>query len=155
MPNRTLPFLRSLALGALLALGLAGAPALTSLANEKTIVGTVSMEEMEVALLASGSWGHGKLHYKGKTYDFNVSGLGVGGVGISTIDAYGYVYNMKSLEEFAGVYGEASTGVVAGTVSTGSLWLQNEKGVLLKLDASREGLALALGASGIVIQMSQ
>ena len=146
---------RRLVVGALLSLlFLALSPAYGQ-AEERKLVGTVSMEEMNVALIASGSWGDGKLHFKGKTYPFKISGLGLGGLGISSVSAYGYVYDLKSVEDFAGVYGEASAGAVAGTVSTGSLWLQNEKGVILKLDAEREGLALALGAGGMIVQMGE
>jgi len=42
---------------------------------------------------------------------------------------------------------------VAGTASTGKLWLQNEKGVVIELDAKREGLALALGGDAIYIDL--
>ncbi len=150
-PFRTL---RTLALGSLLSLGLLSMAAVSGKAEDSKIVGTVSMEEMNVALIASGSWGSGELHFKGKTYKFNISGLGLGGLGVSSLSAYGYVYDMTSVDQFAGVYGQVSTGVAAGTVGGGSLLLKNTNGVILKLDADRQGLALATSADGMVVQMA-
>jgi hypothetical protein len=82
-------------------------------------------------------------------------GWGWGGVGISKIDATGEVYGLKTLSDFAGVYGEARYGVALGTKSIGELWLQNEKGVVLHLKAEREGLMLSLGGDAVAIEMKQ
>ncbi|HKY95650.1 MAG TPA: hypothetical protein VJL84_10105, partial [Kiloniellales bacterium] len=103
------------------------------------------------AFLISGNLGGGKLTYKGKTYDFTIGGLGVGGIGASSIEATGVVYNLHKLEDFPGAYGQARAGYAAGTLSSGDLWLQNPKGVYMYLKAKRTGLALSLGADAIYI----
>ena len=62
--------------------------------------GTVDMNEIQVAYIGSGGGGSGTLYYNGATYPFSVGGLGVGGIGASTIDAAGEVYKLKSVAEF-------------------------------------------------------
>jgi hypothetical protein len=84
-----------------------------------------------------------------------VGGLGVGGIGASTISASGEVYKLDNLAQFPGTYGEASYGFALGTKSSGDLWLQNQAGVIMHLKAKREGLMLSLGGDAVVIRMSQ
>ncbi len=142
-------------LGAVLALLCATVFATQGLAADKkpVQVGTVTMEQFQVAFIGSANAGTGKLHYKGKTYPFRISGLGIGGIGISVIDAHGEVYDMKKLADFPGVYGQARAGIVLGTVGKGGMVLENTHGVYLRIATKRKGVALSLGADGIVIQM--
>ena len=69
------------------------------------------------------------------------------------MEAVGEVYDLARIGDFAGAYGQARYGAVAGTKSTGELWLQNDKGVSIHLKAKREGLALSLGVDGVAIQL--
>ena len=84
-----------------------------------------------------------------------VGGVGVGGIGLSTIEATGEVYNLRDLGQFPGTYGQARYGFAIGTASGGDLWLQNEAGVILHLKAKRKGLMLSLGGDAVVISMRQ
>ncbi len=126
---------------------LAGAP------TDKPVSGTLTVEQVQVAWILSGNLGGGKLDYKGNTYDFTIGGLGVGGFGASKIEATGEVYGLERIEDFVGAYGQARYGMVAADVSTGELWLENAKGVVIHLDAKRKGLALALGADAIYLDL--
>lgn len=114
--------------------------------------GTITIDQVQVAFIFSGNVGGGKLHYKGKTYPFSIGGLGVGGIGISSIKATGEVYDLKRLADFDGGYGQARTGIVLGDKSAGSLWLENSEGVYIRLSAKRKGIALSLGVDGIYIK---
>jgi len=113
--------------------------------------GTVTINQIQVAFIFSGNVGGGKLFYGGKVYPFSIGGLGIGGFGVSSIDARGTIYNLKRVNDFSGVYGQARTGIVVGTLSAGTLWLENSKGVYMKLKAKRAGIALSLGLDGIAI----
>jgi len=113
--------------------------------------GSVTISQVQVAFIFSGNVGGGKLHYQGKTYPFSIGGLGVGGFGISSINATGTVYNLFKLSDFAGAYAQARVGLVVGTLSTGTLWLENPQGVYMKLAAKRTGIMLSLGLDGIVV----
>jgi hypothetical protein len=83
--------------------------------------GTVDMQEVQAAYIGSGSAGTGILYFRGVRYPFEVGGVGVGGVGLSTIDATGEVYNLGELGQFPGTYGQARYGFAIGTASAGDL----------------------------------
>jgi len=115
--------------------------------------GTVDMHEVQAAYIGSGSAGTGVLFFRGVQYPFEVGGVGVGGFGLSTIDATGEVYNLRELGQFPGTYGQARYGFAIGTASAGDLWMQNEAGVIMHLKAKRTGLMLSLGGDAVVISM--
>ena len=115
--------------------------------------GTVQLNEVQVAYIGSGSSGTGTLNYQGNSYPFTIRGLGVGGIGASTVDAYGEVYKLPSIASFPGTYGQARYGFALGAASGGDLWMQNESGVIMHLKANREGLMLSLGGDAMVISM--
>jgi hypothetical protein len=133
-------------------LGSAGALlAFPTRAQERVKSGTVEIEQVQVAFIGSGNVGGGTLHFQGKSYRFTVGGLGIGGFGVSKMQATGDVYNLKELRQFAGAYGQARYGAAAGDKSTGEMWLQNPNGVLISLRAKRTGLAVSLGADAVYI----
>jgi hypothetical protein len=139
----------------LVSLGLASSIEAQEQKVPKEPSGTITIDETQMALLISGSLGGGVLNYRGKSYNFKVGGLGVGGVGISEIKAKGEVYSLNNIAEFPGVYGQVSTGYAAGETKSGGMWLQNPKGVTLRLDTERSGLILTAGAEGVVIRMTE
>ena len=147
-------------IGALVAIGLAANASAADLKES----GTVHIEQYQVAFIGSGNLGGGTLKFQGKTYKFTIGGVGIGGFGASKITANGTVYNLTKLSDFAGAYGQARTGFAAavGDVRTGvdtldkgggTLWLENTKGVYMKLASTREGLALALGGDAVYIDL--
>jgi hypothetical protein len=138
-----------------LALGLAPCAEAQEQKAPKEPSGTIEIDQTQMALLVSGSFGGGVLHYQGKSYDFKLGGLGIGGIGISEIKAKGEVYSLNSLADFPGVYGQVSTGYAAGPTKSGGMWLQNTKGVTLRLDPERDGLILTAGAEGVLIRMAE
>jgi hypothetical protein len=115
--------------------------------------GTVDMNQVQAAFIGSAGGGTGTLYYRGGAYPFHVAGLGVGGIGVSTIDANGEVYKLPSLANFPGAYAQARYGFAIGTMSGGDLWMQNESGAILHLKAKRTGLMLSLGGDAVVISM--
>jgi hypothetical protein len=115
--------------------------------------GSVSIHQVQVAFIGSGTTGGGTLYFRGRSYRFRLGGLGIGGFGISTVDATGNVYNLHRLEDFNGVYGQARYGWAVGEAGKGQMWLQNSNGVYLRLHARRQGLALSLGADGMVVRL--
>jgi hypothetical protein len=117
--------------------------------------GTVDMEQVQAAFIGSAGGGTGTLFYQGRAYRFTIGGLGIGGIGASTIDAEGEVYKLRSLAEFPGAYAQGRYGFAVGRTSGGDLWLQNEAGVIMHLKTKRTGLMLSLGGDAVVISMSQ
>lgn len=114
--------------------------------------GTINISEAQFGFLIGGSTGGGKLHYKGKSYDFKIGGISVGDIGVSKVKASGDVYNLTKLSDFAGTYSkvDASLTAVAGA---GSLQLENDRGVVIKLNTSSKGLQASAGAGGVKITL--
>jgi hypothetical protein len=66
------------------------------------------MHEVQAAFIGSGGGGNGTLYYRGKAFPFTVAGLGIGGIGASTIDAEGDVYELRNVTDLAGAYVEGA-----------------------------------------------
>ena len=115
---------------------------------------TVHISQVQVALLVSGNLGGGELSFQGRKYPFRIGGLGYGGLGASKLEAYGEVYGLTNAADFEGMYVQARVGAVAGTeqAGKGGMWLSNSKGVKMRLQSQREGLALALGGDAVYIE---
>lgn len=113
--------------------------------------GTVTIEQVQIAFIGSGNLGGGTLQFGGRGYDFTVGGLGVGGIGLSKMEAHGTVYNLRDPSEFSGAYLQARYGLAIGQLSSGELWLENARGVAIYLKAKRRGLALSLGGDAVYI----
>jgi hypothetical protein len=114
---------------------------------------TLTIEQVQIAFIGSGNLGGGQLIFNGQKHPFSVGGLGIGGIGISKMQAYGAVYNLYDLADFSGGYVQARYGLAVGDISTGKLWLQNTRGVALALQADRSGLALSLGGDAVYIDL--
>jgi hypothetical protein len=117
--------------------------------------GSVQFKSVQAGFIGSASAGGGVLRFRGKSYKFSTGGLGVGGMGVSKLTASGSVYNLNTPGDFEGVYGQIRTGWALGDHGRGRIWLQNPKGVLLKLTARREGLATATGIDGVAISFAR
>lgn len=115
--------------------------------------GTVTMHQVQAAYIASGGGGEGVLTFRRRRYPFRVGSAGVGGIGASTLDARGDVYNLRDISQFAGTYAQTRRGIAVGSASRGDMWLQNEAGVIMHLRARRTGLMLSMGADAVVISM--
>jgi hypothetical protein len=144
---------RALRLLPIAAVLLGTASGLAPAADDLKKTGTVSIEQVQLAWIGSGNLGGGKLQFGGRTHEFTIGGLGIGGFGISRITATGEVYNLNNIGQFPGAYIQGRYGFAVGTASEGELWLKNPNGVVLRLKAERTGLALSLGGDAIYINL--
>ena len=117
--------------------------------------GHLKIEQIQVAFIGSGAVGGGTLDFQGKTYKFSGKGLGVGGFGASRLSATGEVYGLKKIEEFAGPYAEIRTGFAVGDFGKGRFWLRNANGVYLKIEGSRQGAQVGIGAEAVLITLDE
>ncbi len=117
--------------------------------------GSVSIRQLQVAFIGSGAIGGGELKFGKRTYAITVAGLGIGGVGASTLRAKGSVYGLRSVDNFTGPYVQLREGWALGDEGRGRLWLRNANGVTLRLDTQRRGLQFSLGADGVLIGFKQ
>jgi hypothetical protein len=137
---------------ALVLAGLGRTPAFAAEARKPDA--TVKLSEGSVAVGIGWSWGHGTLTYKGKDYKFKVEGLSVGEVGVTKAEATGNVYDLKSLEDFDGVYGAAGAGI-AVQEGKGATALINTKKVQLVLTSVSKGVSLKVAAEGLKVKLEK
>ncbi len=117
--------------------------------------GTIEIHAPQAAFFGTRTRGSGTLVFRGRSYPFTIGGAGIGGIGASSIDGHGEVYNLKSIEAFPGTYAQGRYGYAAGSKSGGDLWLQNDEGVIIHVKAKREGLMLSLGGDAMVIALKK
>ena len=115
---------------------------------------TLKLSGGSVAIGIGYSWGSGTLTYKGKTYEVEVSGLSVGDVGASKVEASGEVYHLSKLADFDGTYSAATAGMtVAGGGSATAM--KNGNGVTIHLLAAAQGLKFTLASSGVSLKIKK
>jgi len=135
-----------LAIAALLAPGLS--------AEDKAPDATIRLSEGSVAAGIGWNWGKGTLNYQGKTYPVKISGLSVAEVGITKAEASGGVYNLKSIEDFNGVYAAAGAEGTAGK-GAGVSSLRNSKGVVINLKSETKGANIKVAAEGLKLEVEK
>jgi hypothetical protein len=115
---------------------------------------TLRLSGGSVAAGVGISWGSGTLTYKGKDYPVDVKGLTVGKVGVTKMEASGKVYDLKDLKDFDGNYTAAGAGMtIAGGV--GGVTMVNQNGVHVHIVSTTQGLDVAIGASGVDMQIKK
>ena len=116
---------------------------------------SIDIRTIEASFIGSVTGGGGTLAFQGHSHRFRVGGLGVGGIGVSRGTAVGDVYGLTRLADFPGLYGQLRVGaVVADQEVLGSVWLENRAGVRMHLRPREEGLALRVGADGLLVQFT-
>lgn len=123
-------------------------------AAEETPDATLKLSGGSIAVGLGVSWGSGTLSYQGKDYPISVTGVSVGALGATKLEAEGRVYNLERLEDFDGNY--AAAGAEA-TVAEGAsvVTMQNAKGVKVHLGATTAGIKVTLGAGGVDMKIKQ
>jgi len=123
-------------------------------AEDKAPDATLKLSAGSVAAGIGVSWGSGTLTYKGKDYPISVTGLSVGDVGVTKIEASGKVYDLKSIDDFDGNY---TAGAVGATVAGGGavVGMRNQNGVSVNLVATTQGVKFTLGAGGVDMKIKK
>ena len=113
---------------------------------------TVELSTGSVAAGVGLSWGGGVLSFNGKQYKFKVDGLSVGSVGIQSASARGKVYYLKNVADLAGTYTAIAAGVTVGG-GGGAKTMKNEKGVIIDLISTNQGVDFTFGTQGVKITL--
>ncbi len=123
-------------------------------AEDKAPDATIRLSEGTVAAGIGWSWGKGTLSYMGKTYPVKVSGITVAEVGITQAEASGSVYNLKSIEDFNGIFASAGAEGTAGK-GAGVSSLRNPKGVVINLKSETKGANIKIAAEGLKLKIQK
>lgn len=141
-------------ISALMVVGVLGFTLSAAWADEKKPDATIRLSGGSVAAGLGVSWGSGTLTYQGKDYPISVSGVSVGDVGITKLEASGSVYGLKSLDDFDGNYTAVAAGAtLAGGGSAASM--RNQSGVTVNLVSTTQGVKITLGAGGVDMKIKK
>jgi len=132
---------------------LAGAPGTDEEPAPRVFSGTIEISSTQIAFIGSAQSGTGTLEFEGMEHDFKIGGLGIGGIGIHTVNAVGVVYNLEKLSDFNGTYGQARMGLTVGKGKSSIALSNNSNDVYIELKSSNKGVALAAGVDGMVITL--
>jgi hypothetical protein len=113
---------------------------------------TVELSTGSIAAGVGLSWGGGVLTMDGKQYKFKIDGLNVGSVGIQSAAARGKVFNLKNVADFGGNYAAVAAGVTVGG-GGGAQTMKNEKGVIMDLISTNQGVDFTFGPQGVKITL--
>jgi hypothetical protein len=115
--------------------------------------GKVTIEVMSVAAGLGVSWGEGVLEYRGEKHPFTVTGFSIGDVGVAKVLARGEVYNLKSVDQFAGVFMAAVAGGSLGG-GAGAAAMKNQHGANMVWTSTNQGLNFSLAQAGITVKLA-
>jgi len=123
--------------------------------DERIPSGLVTLNFKTVSLGVGGSSGEGILTFQGRDYPFSVAGMNLADLGVSSYQGAGKVYDLKSINDFAGNYAAAqATFALRG--GQNELSMRNGKNVtivLLANEGKETGTRLGLGPSGLAIKL--
>jgi hypothetical protein len=115
---------------------------------------TVDFSGASAAVGVGYTWGSGTLHYKGQDYPFSASGLTLADIGGGSNVVTADVYKLHNVDDFAGNYSAASSG--AALVGGGGIgYLENSKGVIIKVTSNTKGARLNLGVGGVEVALKE
>jgi len=116
--------------------------------------GKVTIESISAAAGLGFTWGTGVLEYRGQQYPFMVKGFSVVDVGVSQRVARGEVYNLKSAEDFEGMFMAAMAGATLGA-GAGAAAMRNQNGVNVVWTAWNQGLSFSLAQGGLYVKLTE
>ena len=119
-----------------------------------TTDGTIELSGGKVAAGIGYRWGSGTLIFHGKSYPLNVSGIGLGSVGVSKYTATGHVTGLKNANDINGVYAAVGAGLTLGGGAS-IAEMKNNNGVTIQLDSTSEGLSVSVATTGAQISIAQ
>ncbi len=115
---------------------------------------TVKITGKSISAGVGYSWGSGVLNYQGKEYQFSVTGISAGDIGVTSVELSGNVSNLKTLADFNGNYTALTAGAtLAG--GAGAVTMRNQNGVVMNLIAMTRGLSFHLGVDGVKVELKK
>jgi membrane-bound inhibitor of C-type lysozyme len=115
--------------------------------------GKVTIDTWSAGAGLGVTWGDGVLEYRGEKYPFTVTGFNIGEVGVAKVSAKGMVFNLKSVEDFSGMFASAiASGTLGGGAGSGAMYNQNS--VSMVWTGTNQGLNFTLAHSGVNVQLT-
>jgi len=114
--------------------------------------GRVRLHIVKAGFIIGVGGGSGVLIYQGQRIPLVISGIGIGSLGVASVDLVGTAYNLPRPGLIAGTYAAAGAGatfVGGGQVAR----LQNQNGVVLEVHGVQVGFQVSIGLGGMTIAL--
>jgi hypothetical protein len=116
--------------------------------------GSVHIRTAGAGFIVGVGGGNGILHFRGRNYPLNVSGISIGTIGAASADLVGRAYNLRTPTDILGTYSAVGSSIaVGGGVKYARL--RNQNGVVLELRGQQAGLEASLSLSGMTISAAR
>jgi hypothetical protein len=116
--------------------------------------GKVTIKTMSAGVGLGVTWGNGVLEYHGEKYPFTVTGFDVGDIGVAKEIANGTVFNLKSVDDFSGMFAAVvAGGTFGGGAGSGAMYNNNKVGMVWT--GTNQGLNLTLAHSGVNVELTR
>ena len=121
-------------------------------AEEEKPDAMLSLSQTSLGLFFGYTWGTGMLTHGDKTYPVEMDGFSVLSLGFAQAEATGEVFNLRTLEDFNGLY---MAGSVEGTVGAGAgaATMKNQNGVVIRLFTTTAGLHVKVAPEGVRLNL--
>ena len=141
-----------LALAAFAAFALAGATAAQTPAR---LAGNIAFSTKSIGFIIGVEWGSGTATLRsGRVLNLRVRTLKAGMIGLEAVQAAGRIYNLPPGRpgDIAGTYASIGGGITIGG-GIGAQRMRNEKGVIIEIDETAQGLAAKIAGAGVAIEL--
>jgi hypothetical protein len=143
-----------LGLAAVATFALAGAAAAET---PPRLSGNIAFNTKSIGVIVGVEWGSGTatLH-GGRVYQLSVRTLKAGMIGLEAVSAAGRIYNLDPRRpgDIAGTYASIGGGLTIGG-GVGAQRMKNEKGVIIEIDETAQGLAAKIAGAGVAIELAR
>jgi hypothetical protein len=143
-----------LGLAAVATFALAGAAAAET---PPRLSGNIAFNTKSIGFIVGVEWGSGTatLH-GGRVYQLRVRTLKAGMIGLEAVSAAGRIYNLDPRRpgDIAGTYASIGGGLTVGG-GVGAQRMKNEKGVIIEIDETAQGLAAKIAGAGVAIELAR
>jgi hypothetical protein len=117
--------------------------------------GNIRFSTTAVGFIVGVEWGSGSMTLPGgRVYNLRVRTLKAGMAGVEGISANGRIYDLHPgrPHDITGTYTSIGAGVTVGG-GVGVQRMKNEKGVIIEISETSQGLAAKIAASGVAIEL--
>jgi len=144
-----------LAVAALAAVALSGVAAAQE--PPPRLAGNIAFNTKSVGFIVGVEWGSGTVTLRGgRVVHLRVRTLKAGMIGLEAVQAAGRVYNLDPRRpgDIAGTYASIGGGITVGG-GIGAQRMRNEKGVIIEIDETAQGLAAKIAGAGVAIELAR
>ncbi len=145
-----------LSIAAIATLALAG-PAAAEQQQPMRLSGNIAFNTKSIGFIVGVEWGSGTVTLSGgRVLHLRVRTLKAGMIGLEAVTAAGRVYNLDPRRpgDVAGTYASIGGGITIGG-GIGAQRMRNEKGVVIEIDETAQGLAAKIAGAGVAIELAQ